>query len=120
LTSDGLAFLKSREVQLELTKPTQAAAPRVPRDSKGHIDCDEKLFQRLRDLRKNLADDLDVPAYIIFSDVALRHMARDYPASPDEFLQIPGVGEKKLEDFGEDFMNEIEEYLENHPRQNFD
>lgn len=120
LTSDGLSFLKSKEVQLELTKPPQSVAPRVPRNSKGHIACDEELFQRLRDLRKNLADDLDVPAYIIFSDVALRHMARDYPASPDEFLEIPGVGEKKLDDFGEDFMNEIAEFLEDHNRQNFD
>ena len=77
------------------------------------------LFGRLRQLRKTLADERDVPAYVIFSDVALRQMAQDYPKNEQEFLRISGVGSRKLEEFGADFLAAIAEYLENNPRQQF-
>jgi ATP-dependent DNA helicase RecQ len=77
------------------------------------------LFDRLRQLRKTLADERDVPAYVVFSDVALRQMAQDYPANEQEFLRISGVGSRKLEEFGADFLKTIAEYLESNPRQNF-
>ena len=55
-------------------------------------------------LRKQLADERGVPPYIIFSDVALRQMARVYPANDREFARISGVGEKKLREFGAAFL----------------
>src|SRR5205823_12955503 len=58
----------------------------------GEIECDEELFESLRDLRKKLADERDVPAYIVFSDVSLRQMARDYPSREEQFSRISGVG----------------------------
>ena len=58
------------------------------------------LFDRLRRLRKKLADERSVPAYIIFSDVSLRQMARYYPTNESEFARINGVGERKLAEFG--------------------
>ena len=73
----------------------------------GAIECDEVLFERLRALRRQLADERGVPAYIIFSDVSLREMARNYPTNSTEFRRIPGVGEQKLKDFGEAFLSEI-------------
>jgi ATP-dependent DNA helicase RecQ len=85
----------------------------------GEISCDETLFERLRELRKKLADERDVPAYIIFSDVALRQMARNYPENEGEFTRISGVGEKKLREFGEAFLNEIALHLATNPRQIF-
>jgi ATP-dependent DNA helicase RecQ len=66
-----------------------------------------------------LADERDVPAYIVFSDVALRQMARDYPASEREFARISGVGEKKLREFGAVFLAEIAAHLRSNPRQIF-
>ena len=60
-----------------------------------------------------------MPAYIVFSDVALRQMARYYPASDDEFTRISGVGEKKLAEFGAVFLAEIAAYLQTYPRQIF-
>jgi ATP-dependent DNA helicase RecQ len=60
-----------------------------------------------------------VPAYIVFSDVSLRQMARDYPAGEREFARISGVGEKKLREFGDAFLAEITAHLENNPRQIF-
>ena len=71
--------------RLDHTDGRPAAAPeKTPRA--GEIACDEELFERLRRLRKTLADERFVPAYIVFSDVALRQMARYYPASRRGFL----------------------------------
>jgi len=60
-----------------------------------------------------------VPAYIIFSDVSLREMARTYPTNSTEFRRIPGVGEQKLKDFGEAFLSEIRSHLAANPRRTF-
>ena len=77
------------------------------------------LFDRLRTVRRTLADERNVPAYVIFSDVALREMARTYPTTRPEFRRIPGVGEQKLKDFAEPFLGAITEYLASNPRQTF-
>jgi ATP-dependent DNA helicase RecQ len=73
----------------------------------------------LRALRKQLADERDVPAYIIFSDVSLRQMARNYPANEGDFARISGVGEKKLREFGGIFLGEIAAHLQTNARQIF-
>jgi ATP-dependent DNA helicase RecQ len=66
------------------------------------------LLTRLRDLRKTVADKENVPPYIIFSDSTLKQMAAELPKTPEEFLRIKGVGEKKLAMYGEIFMREIQ------------
>jgi ATP-dependent DNA helicase RecQ len=85
----------------------------------GGIECDEALFDRLRRLRKKIADERGLPAYIIFSDVSLRQMARYYPTTDAEFARINGVGERKLADFGKVFMESIATYLNKNPRKSF-
>src|ERR1700722_9086046 len=119
LTDEGMAVLRERK-KITLTKP-MAAPPSAPEKlpRAGAIGCDEELFERLRRLRKTLADQRMVPAYIVFSDVALRQMARYYPASDEEFSRISGVGEKKLHEFGADFLTEIAAHLQSRPRQIF-
>jgi ATP-dependent DNA helicase RecQ len=116
ITNEGRAALKERK-KITLTKP--AVAPETKTHHVGEITCDEVLFERLRELRKKLADERDVPAYIIFSDVSLRQMARNYPENENEFARISGVGEKKLREFGEVFLNEIALHLATNPRQIF-
>jgi ATP-dependent DNA helicase RecQ len=116
LTPEGRAALRERR-KIALTKPV--AAPETKVHQVGEITCDEVLFERLRELRKRLADERDVPAYIIFSDVALRQMARNYPMNDIEFARISGVGEKKLREFGEVFLAEIALHLAANPRQIF-
>ncbi|HWY29464.1 MAG TPA: DNA helicase RecQ [Candidatus Acidoferrum sp.] len=116
LTGAGGTMLKER-AKVTLTKPVTAPEPRGRRT--GEISCDELLFEKLRQLRRRLADERDVPAYIIFSDVALRQMARDYPANARDFARISGVGEKKLSEFGEVFLEEIADHLRANPRQAF-
>ena len=84
---------------------------------RGRCADDEALFAHLRNVRRTLADGRNVPAYVIFFDVALREMARMYPATPAEFRRVPGVGEQKLKDFAEPFLAVISEYVREHGRQ---
>ncbi len=116
LTNEGRAALKERR-KITLIKPVTAPETKV--HHVGEIACDEGLFDRLRQLRKQLADERDVPAYIVFSDVALRQMARNYPANESDFTRISGVGEKKLREFGEIFLGEVAAYLQMNARQIF-
>ena len=67
-------------------------------------DLDGELFGKLRALRKALADERGVPAYIVFSDATLVAMAERHPHTEDELHTIPGVGPKKLEQYGAAFL----------------
>ncbi len=117
LTEAGRAALKARQ-KITLTKPmAPTLGPETPRA--GEITCDEVLFERLRGLRKQLADERMVPPYIVFSDVALRQMARFYPANEGEFARISGVGDKKLREFGGLFLRAIAAHLQTNARQIF-
>jgi ATP-dependent DNA helicase RecQ len=91
LTNAGREALRQRTA-ITLTKPVEVVAREAARA--GAIECDEVLFERLRGLRRKLADERAVPAYIIFSDVSLREMRGDYPTTAGEFRRIPGVGEQ--------------------------
>lgn len=117
LTPAGLETLRKR-TPIVLTKQIEIAEKATQRRA-GAIECDEALFERLRALRRQLADERGVPAYIIFSDVSLREMARKYPTNSSEFRRIPGVGEQKLKDFGETFLSEIKSHLAANPRRTF-
>jgi len=65
---------------------------------------DVELFERLRTLRKRLADESGVPAYIVFSDATLKAIAEMRPGSEAEMLDVPGVGPAKLERYGAAFL----------------
>ncbi|MBI4653780.1 MAG: DNA helicase RecQ [Nitrospirae bacterium] len=78
-------------------------------------DYDKTLFERLRALRKHLADEQTVPPYIIFSDKTLHEMCRRYPAALPEMASISGVGDTKLERYGDKFMEVIKTYLKENP-----
>src|SRR5262249_17104455 len=117
LTPAGRDALRNR-TPITLTKQIEVVA----RDQKvraGAIECDEMLFEHLRGLRRKLADERNVPAYVIFSDVSLREMARNYPTTAIEFRRIPGVGEQKLKDFADAFLGEIKNYLAANERRRF-
>jgi ATP-dependent DNA helicase RecQ len=76
------------------------------------MSYDTSLFEVLRQLRTSEAARLRVPPYIIFGDKALREMATHKPQTDEAFLQINGVGNKKLTQFGELFMTTIGTYLD--------
>ncbi len=119
ITPEGMALLRAR-TPVTLTKPMDLPkAKRVGVRREGEIECDEILFARLRTLRKQLADERHVPAYIIFGDATLRAIARYYPNTPDAMEGIPGMGEKKRAEFAEIFANEVADYLSTNSRQSF-
>jgi ATP-dependent DNA helicase RecQ len=66
--------------------------------------ADEKLFEELRALRREIADRESVPAYVVFHDATLCEMASYRPTTPEQLLAITGVGARKLEKFGEEFL----------------
>lgn len=71
------------------------------------IDFDEKLFEKLKEKRSELASEHKVPSYIIFSDKVLKHLAADKPYNKSSMLDVNGIGEKKFEQFGEAFLEII-------------
>ena len=116
LTESGRHALRTRQ-KIILTRPVKAPEP--AKHVVGGMSCDEVLFEKLRRLRKRLAEDKRVPPYIVFSDAALRQMSRHYPRNEAEFSRINGVGEKKRGEFGAAFMAEIAGHLRSNPRQVF-
>jgi len=117
LTPEGWAALKDRR-RITLTRPL-AAPPEPAAPRPGAIACDEALFDRLRQLRKQLADAQGVPPYVVFGDTSLRLMARQYPANETEFRRISGVGDAKLRAYASAFLEAIRVYLTSNPRQMF-
>lgn len=72
----------------------------------------ELLFERLRSLRKRLADEQGIPPYVVFSDSSLRAMAQQKPGGLEAFGRISGVGRRKLERYGAEFVAEIRSYCD--------
>ena len=111
----------STEVLRGERKVQLAVAPAATRRSrsgaadaaKAESPAEHALFERLRKLRKRLADHSGVPPYVIFHDYTLREMARQAPTSIAEFASIPGVGQAKLARYGQMFTDEIRAGLEN-------
>ncbi len=118
LTEAAWPLLRGEEV-LVLAKPrtrvpsakqrrAQARAARA--SGLALLEVDEGLFARLRELRKRLADEQQVPAYIVFADATLAEMAASKPRTSEELLEVTGVGATKLERYGEAFLSAIAEY----------
>ena len=84
-----------------------AAGRKEPASSDTEAAPHAELFDRLRALRKRLADERKVPAYVVFSDRTLQAMAVLKPRTSGRLLEIHGVGQKKLEEYGDHFLTEL-------------
>ena len=78
------------------------------------LDYDRGLFEALRKLRRMLAEDRGVPPYVVFGDASLQEMAHYAPMSKESFARITGVGEAKLEQYGDIFLRCIRAYAQEH------
>ena len=117
LTEASRPLLRGEET-LVLAKPrtrvptkkqrVRRTAPPAPPSSPAST-VDEALFEALRALRKRLADEQSVPAYVVFSDATLAEMAARRPATYAELLDVNGVGQTKLERYGDAFLEAIAE-----------
>ncbi|MDA1050834.1 MAG: DNA helicase RecQ [Planctomycetota bacterium] len=106
VTDSGRRLLK-REAAPQLLRPaeTRRESRTVAADSWDGVD--RGLFDKLRELRSTKANQQGVPAYVVFGDAALRDMARLRPSTLAGFRKVKGVGEKKLEDYGQEFVDAI-------------
>ncbi|MGY3730485.1 DNA helicase RecQ [Lactococcus termiticola] len=89
-----------------------AQAPAKTTTASESLAVDADLFEVLRQLRLELARENHVPPFLIFSDAALRDMAAKQPEDETAFLEVSGVGQVKLEKYGEDFLSAIHDYKE--------
>ena len=99
-----------RLLQPRKRKSSSEASAEVRRENWDGVD--RSLFERLREVRKELAEERGVPAYIVFGDATLRELARQKPTSIEDFQQVRGVGEKKLRDYGDIFVDHIRTHLQ--------
>ena len=95
-----------------LTKPIafkeQAVVQKEIKATKAKKDT---LFERLRKLRYKISLEENIPAYLVFSDATLKEMERARPMSQSDFLEISGVGQRKLEVYGDEFIGEIISFM---------
>ncbi|RLL42828.1 DNA helicase RecQ [Oceanobacillus piezotolerans] len=87
----------------------------APIPTNEEADYHEELFTKLRALRKEMADEMNVPPYVLFSDATLKELSRYFPVTKEEMLEIKGVGEKKYEQYGDAFLQVIQEWREANP-----
>ena len=117
ITKEGKEFIK-KPYPIMLVKDhdydandeddTEAMAMGMSKDS----GTDRTLFTMLKDLRKTIAKQNNLPPFVIFQDPSLEDMAIQYPITKEEMTQIAGVGAGKAEKFGEPFIKLIKEYVE--------
>ncbi len=114
ITKKGSAVLYGGETIKALRKQeAKAKAVREKRADSGEYD--RELFEKLRGVRKKLADAHQVPPYIIFSDKTLQEMCRSLPFTSADMRRISGVGDMKLERYAKDFITEIRQHLDENP-----
>ncbi len=116
VTEKGRKFLKDRE-QLALSRPVAVETSRQTsrrKPTQRRADFDPGLFEHLRKLRLKIARQQEVPAFVVFNDASLRDMASKMPTTLRGFATISGVGNVKLEQYGDEFVAAIREYSENH------
>lgn len=109
-------LLGEGRVAMKLAKPKESApkkdkkTKRTPPAEAANTTADQRLFADLKALRRTIADEKGVPAFVVFSDAALIDMCKKRPATHEEFLSVSGVGAVKLELYGDRFLQVIARY----------
>ena len=116
ITPKGRSFLKDRGT-LVLARPIPQAE--TTPNATGRANYDARLFNELSGLRKRMADERGAPAYVIFGNRSLQDMARKAPRTREQFARVSGVGEAKLREFAEPFLEVIAGYVARHGKPEF-
>jgi len=112
LTVKALEALKKRETIFGVMQEAERVQKKGGK--KVEVEYNSALFALLRQKRKAMADEAGVPPYVIFSDRTLTEMSAYYPQSNESLLAISGVGQAKLQKYGEPFLEVIKTYCEKH------
>ena len=120
LTQDGESFLQEGG-QISMWMPEKEEEKRTLEKRKFSVKSREEemterpeLYEKLRVLRARLAARAGVPAYVVFTDRALREMAGLLPLDEQELLAVNGVGRARLERYGGEFLRVLNEYAQEH------
>ncbi len=97
--------------KIKLTSPVEVKKEERVVKKKTKERANDTLFERLRKLRYQIAKEEDIAAYLVFNDATLREIEKARPTTDNEFLAISGVGQRKLEVYGGEFMEEIKTFL---------
>ena len=106
VTTRGREFLKN-PTAITLVREDKSPSPQDDETA----EYDAVLFEKLRALRRELADELSVPAFVVFSDATLRQLASSMPTDRNSLIEVKGVGESKLQRFGDQFISAIAGHL---------
>jgi ATP-dependent DNA helicase RecQ len=101
------------KIKLEMKLPQEKKKVIAPKEKTAEYPLDSGLLTALKELRMKIAAKEKVPAYIIFTDASLRDMCKKLPKDEGEFLGISGVGRKKCDLYGREFLEAIKSYTEN-------
>lgn len=118
-TSDGYSILRLNPLSWDVLRKQrsvyvaapQRITPEIVEDGGLRADIDS-LFERLRSLRKQVADEQSVPPYVVFADSSLRLMAQQQPQTLEEFAKISGVGSYKRDQYGQRFIEAIRRFCQ--------
>ncbi len=114
LTEEARSVLKGQEV-LTLAVPRLNVAVKTAKSKKlDNRNYDKQLFAKLRGLRKSIADQDNLPPYVVFSDATLMDMADIIPTSHAEMMAVNGVGQKKLDKYADQFLELIWQHITGH------
>jgi ATP-dependent DNA helicase RecQ len=119
-TTDGYRILKLNKLSWEVLRSqrsvqiaiTQTSVEKALSDTSSRSAEAEILFDRLRRLRKQIADAQSVPPYVVFADSSLKLMAQQQPQNIEDFAEISGVGTHKLTQYGQKFVSEIRAFCQ--------
>ena len=111
LTAKSRPLLKGED-RIRLRQDAAVKPPRkaAPKPSREVAPQDQGLWEKLRDLRRRLAEEAGVPPYVIFHDATLKEMVYLRPSSPEELLTLHGVGQTKLDRYGAAFLKALQEH----------
>lgn len=113
LTETSWPLLRGEEeLLMALPREKSPTEVRGKKQKNSNIEHDQELFDKLRTLRKTLADEAGVPPYVIFNDTTLAQMAAYLPTDHTSMMRIHGVGFKKLEKYGPKFIAAINEFIQ--------
>jgi ATP-dependent DNA helicase RecQ len=104
-------LFKGEKVRLTVPTVAKKETPAQKKEQKKKSTTKDTLFERLRKLRYQIAQEEDIAAYLVFSDATLRELETQRPQTDEEFLAISGVGQRKLEVYGAEFMEEIKSFI---------
>lgn len=108
-------LFEKKKVYLTEAKDRNLVAPK-PTQQKAKITKSTGLFERLKKVRYAIALEEGIPAYLVFNDATLKEIERVRPESDEEFLSISGVGQRKLEVYGDEFLEEVRSFVRSKPK----